>query len=110
MEFIDKDKSEKRKLIRKYGFEPLLKEHTELEIKEAQRNLREAVLKKLREFDISSELERRKLKDKEGFELYFKGFINELQNGNMAKRVVLKKSLENSEESGMEGEGMEGHL
>ena len=92
VDFIDKDKSEKRKLIRKYGFEPLLREHTELEIKEAQRNLREAVLKELRRLDISSELERRKLKDKESFMLYFKDFISELKKGNMAKRVALKKS------------------
>ena len=53
MDFIDKDKLEKKKLIKKYGFEQVLKYHTEHEIQEAQRKLREAVLEELMEFDIS---------------------------------------------------------
>ena len=107
MDFINKENLEKKKLLKKYGFEHLLKNNTEFEIREAQRNLREAVLKELMNFDISSELEKRKLKGKELFEQYFKSFVNELKNGNMEKRVVLLRSAENSEGSGMEDEGFE---
>lgn len=107
MDFAGKSELEKKKLVKRYGFEHLLKNYSELEIKEAQRNLREAVLKELMGLNI---LENRRFKDKEGFELYFKNFINELKNGNMEKRVALKKSSENSDDGGMSEEELNPYL
>ena len=76
MDFAGKSELEKKKMIKKYGFEHLLQSYGGAEIKEAQRNLRKAVLKELMALNISLELEKRRFKDKAGFELYFKNFVS----------------------------------
>lgn len=80
-----------RKFKRKYGLEKMLKPYSQSAIKKAQKNIRNQILKQLSNINMKEEINQRRMRDKEGFLIYFQTFVEELKSGGFNKRLPKEK-------------------
>ena len=63
--------SKVKKFNKKYGLEKLLKPYPQSAVRKAQKNIRLRTLQQLQKINIEWEINQRRMRDKEGFRIYF---------------------------------------
>lgn len=90
---IDLESKKSKRLQRKYGIGKIIKNDEYSSIIEAQKNLREEMLKQSANINLDEELKNRRMRDKENFRMYYTAFIEELKSGKLNKRVPKEKKM-----------------